>query len=146
TAKPPASYTHEQFQPLFRDLLADRFKLVVHHDSKEVSAFGLIVAKGGPKLREATKRRDYFTARAGLIACARASTTELASALARLLGRPVADNTGLTGAYDVRLEWTPDQPASVSVADDKSAEPGPSIFTALQEQLGLRLQRQKAVV
>ena len=54
-AKPPAGYKHVQLQLLLRNLLADRFKLAVHHESREVPAFALVVAKGGSKLHEATK-------------------------------------------------------------------------------------------
>jgi hypothetical protein len=72
-AKPPAAYTHAQLQPLLRNLLADRFKLAVHHESKEVPAFALVVAKGGSKLREATKPTGSFTGRPGLIEGTRVS-------------------------------------------------------------------------
>jgi uncharacterized protein (TIGR03435 family) len=145
TAKPPTGYQHAQLQVLLRGLLIDRFKLVVHYESKEVPAFALVVAKGGSKLREATKPRDFFTARPGLIQGARVSTTQLAGALARLLGYPVADETGLTAMYEVKVEWTPDQSSPAANADTQIAapEPGLPLFTALNDQLGLRLQARK---
>jgi uncharacterized protein (TIGR03435 family) len=146
-AKPPAEYTHQNLKPLLQDLLAQRFKLAIHHESRDESAFALLIARGGPKLREASKPRDYFTVRPGLIACTRASTAELASALARILGRPVADNTGLTAAYDIKVEWTPDQaPPSPTGERTDVSEPGLSLFTALNDQLGLRLLTQKMPV
>jgi len=146
-AKPPAPYRHEQLQPLLRNLLADRFQLAVHHESKETADFALVVAKGALKLHEATKPREFFTVRPGLIAGTRVSTAELASALARVLGRPVVDATGLTAGYDVMMEWTPEQ-APPAPGDEKkeTPEPGISLFTALHEQLGLRLQTQKVPV
>lgn len=141
TAKPPAGYSHPQLQPLLRGLLAERFKLAVHHESKETSGFSLLVAKGGPKFPEAAKPRDYFTVRPGLIQCSRVSTAELASAFARMLGRPVVDNTGLTAAYEVKLEWTPDTPTAPPSADSRNDSPEPplSLLSAISEQLGLRL-------
>jgi hypothetical protein len=62
-AKPPAGYTKAQL----RNLLADRFKLAVYHDSKEVSGYALLVSKGGHKLQESTRPRGYFTGRPGLL-------------------------------------------------------------------------------
>jgi uncharacterized protein (TIGR03435 family) len=145
TAKPPTGYQHARLQILLRQLLADRFKLAVHHESREVPAFALVVPKGGSKLHEATKPRDFFTARPGLIQGARVSSAQLAGALARLLGYPVADETGLTAMYEVKVEWTPDQASPATNADAQIAapEPGLSLFTALNDQLGLRLQTRK---
>lgn len=145
TAKTPTGYQHAQLQVLLRQLLADRFKLAVHHESREAPAFALVVAKGGSKLQAATKPRDFFTARPGLIQGARVSTTQLAGALARMLGRPVTDETGLTSMYEVKAEWTPDQSSPATNADGQAVpEPGLSLFTALNDQLGLRLQTRKA--
>jgi len=148
TAKPQAGYKHEHLQPLLRYLLADRFKLVVHRDSKDVSGFALVIAKSGPKVPEATQPRGFFTVRPGLIACTRVTSAELARALARMVGRPVVDRTGLAAAYDVRMEWTPDQAPVAPGGDDKAgpAEPGLTLFAALQDQLGLRLQTEKVPI
>jgi hypothetical protein len=145
--EPPTGYQHAQLQALLRNLLTDRFKLAVHHESKEVLAFGLVVAKGGSKLHEATRPRAFFTARPGLIQGARVSTAELASALARMLGYPVADETGLTAMYEVKVEWTPDQTSPATNADEPTStpEPGPSLLTAVNDQLGLRLQTRKVL-
>ena len=147
-AKPPAAYTHAQLQPLLRNLLADRFKLAVHHESKEVPAFALVVAKGGSKLREATKPRGFFTGRPGLIEGTRVTTAELGGVLARILGHPVADETGLKGVYEVKVEWTPDQTSPATNADEQkeAPEPGLSLLAALNDQLGLRLQPRKLPV
>jgi uncharacterized protein (TIGR03435 family) len=145
TARPPAGYQNAQLQVLLRSLLTDRFKLAFHHESKELPAFGLAVAKGGSKLHEATKPRDFFTVRPGLIQGASVSTAQLASALARMLGHPVADETGLTATYEVKVEWTPDQGSPATNADEQTAatEPGPSLLTAVNDQLGLRLRARK---
>jgi uncharacterized protein (TIGR03435 family) len=145
TAKPPAGYQHAQLQPLLRNLLADRFQLAVHHEPKETTGFALVLAKEEHKLHEASKPRGFFTVRPGLIEQARASMPDLANALARVLGRPVVDQTGLTATYDIKLEWTPD-PSSPPPPDADAPAPGPSLFTVLRDQLGLRLQTQKVSV
>jgi uncharacterized protein (TIGR03435 family) len=136
-AKTPEGYTRQQLRPLLRTLLADRFKLAVHHESKDVAGYALVVAKSGQKFHEADRARDYFTSRPGLISCRSATMQDLAGALAGRLGRPVEDKTGLAAAYDLKLEWTPDENASDVL---------PTLFTALQEQLGLRLETQKVSV
>jgi uncharacterized protein (TIGR03435 family) len=148
TAKPPAGYTNNKLQPLMRTLLIDRFKLAVHHESKDTAGFALTIAKGGPKLREATKPRGFFTARPGLIEGTRVSIAELAGVFARMLGRLVVDETALSAAYEVKVEWTPDQTSAAVTPDQQrdAPEPGQSLFTAVNDQLGLRLQTRKVPV
>ncbi len=136
-AKPPAGYTRSQFRSMLQVLLTDRFKLAVHHESKQIGAYELIVGRSGLKLQESTGPRTFFTTRPGLISGTRVSMRELASALAGLLERPTSDHTDLTGLYDVKLEWTP---------DSATGDVGISIFTALQEQLGLKLEAARASV
>jgi len=147
-AKPPSGYEHRQLQPLLRNLLADRFKFTVHLELKQAPSFALVVAKGGSRLHEATKPRDFLTGRSGLIECSRVSIAQLATVLARVLGSPVVDETGLTAMYQVKLEWTPDQPSLATRSDEQkeAQEPGPTLFTALNDQLGLRLQTRKVPV
>jgi uncharacterized protein (TIGR03435 family) len=135
-AKPPAGYKHEQLPMLLRSLLADRFKLAVHHDSKQTSGYALLTAKGDRKFHEAVGPRGFFTARPGLISGTRVSMGEFTGALAEMLERPVVDKTGLTAVYDLKVEWTPGLAAEAS-------EPGLSLFTALRDQLGLSLRAQK---
>jgi uncharacterized protein (TIGR03435 family) len=141
--KPPAGYKHEQLQPMLQRLLEERFKLALHHESKSMTAYFLVVAKGGPKFGEAAGPRGFFTARPGLISGTRVSMSEVVNAMAGMLGRPVVDKTGLTKAYDLKLAWMPDDG---STRDSDGAEPGPSFFTAIQEQLGLRVKSGKARV
>ena len=143
-AKPPAEYKHEQLQYLLRNLLADRFKLSVHNETRPVSVFALVVARGGAKLHESAGPRTYLTGRPGLIEGKRRSIAELVDALANVLGQPIVDQTGLKAMYDLKLEWTPDAPPQSPVGDTVAgAEPELSLFTALQEQLGLKLESQK---
>lgn len=144
TAKPPAGYKHEQLQPLLQQLLADRFKLAVHRESKQTAGFALVAGSGKSKLSQAAQPKDYFTVRPGLIQCKRLSMTQFANGLSRIVGRPVVNETGLEGEYEVKLEWTPEQ--STTPPSGEASEPALSLFTALQAQLGLRLQAQKELI
>ena len=157
-------------QHMLQALLADRFKLAVHHDSKELSIYALVVAKSGPKLQQAKPGDTYPSGikgpdgigRGGVMRMGRGQLTGQAlplSALARLLteqlGRTVVDNTGLPGNYDFTLQWTPDESQGASFRGPDTGpqgsapsadSSGPSLFTALQEQLGLKLESQKGPV
>ena len=119
---------------MLRALLADRFKLRVHYETRERPIYSLLIAKGGPKLKEATGVDDgggSWWGR-GNIKIQRGPIESLAFCLSDVLGREVKDNTGLHGRYDVQLNWTPDERQG-------EGEAGPTIFTALREQLGLKL-------
>lgn len=132
--KPPAGYTSADLRPLLRNLLADRFNLSVHHETKPVTGYALRISAGGHRLPAATGARGFFTARPGLISGTNRTVAELVTQLTQMVGAPVTDQTGLTGGYDLKLEWTPDLPSA------PAASPDVSIFTALREQMGLRLE------
>ncbi len=119
---------------MVRNMLADRFKLAVHQITKEVSGYALLVAKGGPKVRKGngTSRPGIGGNLAGIDAT-NVSMAGFASQLSGILGVPVVDMTELTGDYTFTLTFTRDP-------NDVSA---PSIFTALQEQLGLKLESRR---
>lgn len=123
-----------QVRLMLQALLAERFHLAIRHEMKELSAYSLNVAKNGPRLQESTTPEDLQDMRVdlGQIQSNRMSMQQLAGLLSRLLTLPVLDKTGLDGYYDILLTWTPDQPSA-------EATHGPSIFTAIQETLGLRL-------
>jgi len=137
-----------------QNLLADRFGLKVHFEDRETAVYALVVAKGGPKLQAAGTIKDiYGSTSAGIrglgpgqLAAMQSTTDQLARFLdafsSKELGRPVVDKTGLTTTYDFRLQWTPDPVG----ASDEAGSAGASLFTALQDQLGLRLEAQKAPV
>ena len=131
-AKPPEGYTRSQLSGLLRNLLADRFSLVAHKERREGRGYALRVPAGGHRLRESAGPRTFLTGRPGLIAGNGRSTGELVALLSRMVSAPVIDETTLTGVYDLKLEWTAQLNAS--------AEQDISIFTALREQLGLRLE------
>jgi uncharacterized protein (TIGR03435 family) len=127
----------DPFRERVRSLLASRFGLVVHHETREMTAYVLTVAKGGSKLKAVTAPGEQYGFRggAGHNRGLQITMPMFAKELARLIGRPVLDRTGLEGKYDYVLEWSADSDTT-----------GPSVFTALQEQLGLRLESVKAPV
>ncbi len=124
---------------MLQQLLAGRFKLAVHSETKQASGYALVVARGGAKVKEPTEARPGYgsisVARGRLIG-QRAPLSMLAAQLTRVLRQTVADETGIDGGVDFKLEWTPDD-----TPPDLAS--GPSIFTALQDQLGLRLEARK---
>ena len=134
-----------------RSLLADRFGLVVHHETRDQTVYLLTVAKNGPKLKavptpEGPPRKEEGR---GHAQCFAAPVEMLVTTLANATHRTVVDKTGLTGRYDFVLDWTPDiqrAPADASSDGTSLASAGPTIFTAVQEQLGLRLESGKAPV
>jgi uncharacterized protein (TIGR03435 family) len=144
---------------MLRGLLADRFKLQVHHESSELSVYELVTAKSGSKLMPSVaqasssnadgtvKPRSWIRfAGKGLLEGNDADAATLVTALSmqpEIGGRLVVDKTGLTGKYDFTLKWTPDMGQG---NDLPSADSGPTLFTALQDELGLRLQPTKAPV
>ena len=143
----------DQLREKVRSLLADRFGLVLHREIKEQLVYALAVAKSGPKLKVVAvpgDRQGLSTGRGRLQGFA-APMAMFATVLSNTVGRPVLDKTGLMEKYDFLLEWTPD---IATINPDKpggEAPPpldssGPAIFTALQEQLGLRLDSTKGPV
>ena len=161
----------EQRRLILQPLLADRFKLKVHTETKQLPVYELVVAKGGPKLKEATPGDTYANGikgpdgvgRGGMMRVGRGQLTaqgvpmtSVVNMLSQQLHRTVIDKTGLTGKYDLELNWTPDHGLRVRCSRGRMAHrrmamlapdaSGPSIFTALQEQLGLKLQSAKGPV
>ncbi len=140
----------EQQMRMMRALLADRFQLRAHSERKKlVPAYALVVAKNGPKLN-ANKGEPGPDLRIGPghMTFKKVRLTQLASQLTRQLGRPVLDQSHLGGEYDFALDWLPDPGENGAIPGQPGPPPdlapageanGPSIFTALQEQLGLRL-------
>jgi len=127
-----------KLQVMLRNLLADRFNLMVHREMKEVSAYTLILAKGGSRLTRSTvEGPGFIRGSTGLLASNKMSMTTLAYMLALNTHRPVLDHTALTGDFALELKFTPLD--SNGVGDSNS----PSLFTALEEQLGLKLEATK---
>ena len=131
-----------QVPEMLQNLLADRFGLKIHRETKELPVYALVVAKGGPKFKAAESQGLSINSnRTHWHVEAKVSMQRLAELLSEDAGRPVIDRTGLMGSYDMTLDWAVDDAAA---ANDPAA--GPSLFTALQEQLGLRLESTRAPV
>ena len=137
----------EQVALMEQSLLADRFKLKVHFETREMPVYALTVAKGGPKLTPAkdgeATRLSVIDIEQGLQMTAKAVTIDAWIHSPFLGGRMVVDQTGLNGAYDFQLKWGRAQPV-VSDAGQASGPDVPLLFTAIQEQLGLKLVPSKA--
>ena len=212
-AKIPQGTTKEQFKLMLQNLLAERFKLALHHETKELPIYALVVGKGGPKLKEAVEEdaaapqgaaappppppgRDEAgpvrlkmdadgmpqlpsgMGRNGVImmtiygsgglrtrmVCKGQPVSALLATLSSQLGRPVVDATGLKAKYDITLDYAPDGLKGTAImmpppppqhdgapggGGPMASAPdagGPTIFTALQEQLGLKLEQRKGPV
>ena len=139
-------------QQMLRALLADRCKLAIHRETKDLAIYTLVIAKNGPKLQDAKPGETTSLSLGGngetrSITGQARSIANLVQALSVALGCPVLDKTGLAGKYDFKLEWTPDdsqaQSLSTGAPNDRLAPPpdsnAPSIFEAIQGQLGLKL-------
>ena len=138
----PKDATHEQVIRMTQTLLADRMKLVVHHEQHEMKYLALIPGKEGPKMPAAdvSQERNNSGGR-GHITGNRASMGLVAMLLSRMEHQIVVDRTGLTGEYQIRLVWAPGSAGADAVPQETSD--APSLFAAVQEQLGLRLESRK---
>ena len=130
---------------MLQSLLADRFKLVVRRDTQTRSGYALTVMKGGVKAQPSDPAAPASTNLSrGNLSAKGCDMARLVFKLSGILGVPVVDLTGEMRGFDLSLQWVPDEltkPGAQSVVPD-----GPSLFTALQEQLGLRLDSRKIPV
>src|SRR5215813_961889 len=159
----PDMTTPDTIALMVQSLLEDRFQFKSHTETRSLPLFELTVAKGGPKMKLSEDQTPPAALQgaggrgAGLTRGAmrlargdfegQAQTMEIfAKALGALYaGRPVIDKTGLKGLYDIKLQWTPDPPPAAAAAPgaagiSPAAPSGPSLFTAIEEQLGLKLE------
>lgn len=137
-----SALTKDQFREMTRAMLADRFQLSVHPETREMPVLALLVGKGGPKLQAPD------TAKPGMrtignstgihITTSQSSMAQLADQLSATAGRPVIDRTGLTGPWSLKLDFNPN---ITSAGSDNDLPP---MSSAIQDQLGLRLEPQKA--
>jgi uncharacterized protein (TIGR03435 family) len=138
---------------LMQSLLADRFKVVVHQETRIEPGFSLVVAKGGPKFKEAVPTPPGQTPKPpiimdnGILTFNGYPIERLAVVLSQLMGQPIVDNTRLTGKYEFTIPWTESEfkvTTSITTVDaNDGGDSATSIFTVLQEQLGLRLESEK---
>jgi len=138
----PADSAAAQVRQMIQTLLAGRFKLALHKETRQLPMYSLVVAKGGPKIQAVDAGESRTSGRAGHFEATKITMQKLADLIAKQAGRPVTDATGLQGVFDFTLEWNPQADLRVDTADAAAAgdNQGPSIFTAIQEQLGLRLE------
>jgi uncharacterized protein (TIGR03435 family) len=149
-AKSPANAPGDQIRPVLQALLANRFKLAVHHETKVLSVYALVPGKGKSKLHEVKEPRPddgTFRAGRGHLSGQGVTMQDLAEMLAGQFDGIVVNQTGLTGKFDIALEWTPDMVAVGGNDREPAPDPsGPSLVTALSEQLGLELKPSKGPV
>jgi len=156
---PATPLTSRQLSDMLQPVLADRFQLRIHNESRTLPVYNIVLAKGGLKMNKsvpsvpATSGSPALPTGAPLGSCYHTAVGsglrverncnmgDIKNILEGPSGRYLIDKTGLTGRYDFELHWTPDDtPADSGLAS------GPSIFTAVQEQLGLKLEPAKAPV
>jgi uncharacterized protein (TIGR03435 family) len=129
--------SYEQMQPLIQRLLVDRFHLKVHRETRNQSGSALEVAKNGPKLHASEGKSDMGQIMLDQLQCPKCSLGTLAAVLVRVTGHPVTDKTGVSGDFNIDLHYAP---------KEATDSPLPSIYVALQEQLGLKLSPQQVPV
>jgi uncharacterized protein (TIGR03435 family) len=150
-------FARDEYRTMLQALLTDRFGLVIHGETHDKPGYALVVARNGPKLPPPVDDRSVLFSRTPTgdttLKAPNVSMKRFAEALSTTLETAVVDQTGIEGNFDVTMQWTPD-PASLprlksgepGPAPPPDAIPGPSIFTALQEKLGLKLESKKVPV
>jgi uncharacterized protein (TIGR03435 family) len=143
-AKAEGDPSREQMMAMLQTLLADRFQLKVHRETREGNVYALVVAKGGPKLTASTanqpRMRLYRNDPPGVsytVVGTKASLNMIAEEVTSQLARPVFDRSGIKGEFDFKLG---------PFAGDDNPDSGPSIFSVIQEQLGLKLETTKGPI
>lgn len=152
----PGAPNDKQLKRMLQKLLADRFQLKFHQDKKEMSAYVLTVAKGGAKMNKSEGDPNglpsLFFQGLGVLGVRNATMADLSQLMqSAVLDRPVVDHTALTGKYDFKLKWTPDESQFGGMGikvppPSDAADAPPPLFTALQEQLGLKMDVEKTPV
>ena len=140
----PAETPQAQIRPMLQSFLANRFKMVAHRDTRQLPNYTLVVAKGGSKITPDEAGQAQTGGGMGNFTATKITMAHFTDLLARVAGLPVVDQTGLAGVYTFTLKWDP--AASLNVSTESTPASGASIFTALEEQLGLHLQSGKGPV
>jgi uncharacterized protein (TIGR03435 family) len=141
TGKASPETPPDQLMRMLQALLKERFQIAMHTEQREMQHYELVIGKNGPKLKESTVGPAEASGAARLdgIKSNRMTLNKLAALLSRMTRMPVLDKTGLTGFYQFDLKYADErQPVENQV--------GPSVFTAVQEQLGLKLESKKSPV
>ena len=143
----PGEPSLKQMQEMYRKLFAERFGLTLRHQRREMTYYAITVARGGPKITKAKDGDDGSPDQSGdgaggqmVMRYTANLMSDFALGLNYFADKPTVDETGLPGRYDFTLKWTPD---SLSTAEGVQV---PGLFTAMQEQLGLKLEPKKGPV
>jgi uncharacterized protein (TIGR03435 family) len=142
-AKPPAVHPKEYLRPMLKNLLEERFKLAAHYETRTISAYALMIGKDGLKIKEVEPGEGKTNTSGSRFVGTKVTMNRLAQFLSRMLDRPVIDKTGSQGVFDIDLRYAWEELTATAPKQSSSA---PSIFTALQDQLGLKLQLEKLPV
>jgi uncharacterized protein (TIGR03435 family) len=152
----PGQPSSDQLKTMVQKLLADRFQLKFHRDQKEMSAYVLTVAKSGNKMKKDDGNPNglpgLFFRQLGVLTVQNATMADFTGLMqSAVLDRPVVDQTGLQGKWDFLLKWTPDESQFAGMGikvppPTDAADAPPPLFTAIQEQIGLKLEAEKAPV
>ena len=161
-AKMPPATSREQLQLMRQKLLADRFKLVLHREKKTMPVYALVVGKGGLKIRPVAEEAGDDPQRGGMmrigpghLEAQKVPLAGFADRLSSMVDRPVVDMTETRGRFDITLDFAPGETQMAAMKDKLRAEGGgegkvgsddhdsPSIFAALQDKLGLKLEARK---
>ena len=136
--------TPEQRRTMVRTLCEDRFALKWHYEIRVLPDYELVLAKGGAKFQQSASGSQHSGSSMQNydLTVTAVPLSNFTDILSQVLNRPVVDQTGLSGNYDFHIKWTPDQAASTTDTGQGTDAP-PPLFTALQEQLGLKLQTGK---
>jgi uncharacterized protein (TIGR03435 family) len=175
-AKIPEGASKEQVPEMLQSLLADRFKLVFHLENGEVAIYALVVAKGGPNLKESVDEPEFPAVKSGRspdgsaiahtaggdqvrlapgsdgvlrVESRRMTMSSLADMVQRFVDRPVADLTGLNGHFQIAFDtslWGAKGPPQAAAPSDPASDPGPALVFASVQKLGLRLEARKGLV
>jgi uncharacterized protein (TIGR03435 family) len=145
-AKAAGPRPERELLQMLQTLLKERFRLALHHEPREMPVYALVVARNGPKIKADTSEgaTQIGAGDSEAVRFERASLDQLAGFLASELGRPVFNETGLKGLYSFQLPPGGGRGRLNQAAAEPAAEP--SIFTAIQERLGLKLESRKAAV
>ena len=144
-AKAAGQFTDDQLRVMMEALLADRFKVALHRQTKEMQAYVLVIGKGGSKLIESKTEGDtdlQADQQRMQVTIMRTPLSQLTDMLYGILRTPIVDETGLTGKYDVKINVAKYMPGT----DGGSIDPIGLIITALQEELGLKLESRKVAI
>ncbi len=147
-ARFPGETSQADVRKMLHNLYAERFHLALHPETRQSQTYTLVVAKDGLKIKAVESSGSSSTnGRPGSLKATTITMDKLANLISRLTGTPVVNATGLAGSFSFTLEWTPDETQRSGPAE--AAPPpagGPSLFSALQDQLGLKLEGKKAPI